>query len=296
MNAQEKGFLLLTAKLGNPDRKCLTAAQFRELALRVREREIDDPDRQLCQEDLYALGYGAEMANRIVSLLSEEAEVKKYIYAGVRKQCHVTTRISTEYPPILRAKLGQNAPACLWMRGDLDILDTPAIALVGSRELSEENRRFAREVGYQAACQGYTLISGNARGADREAQESCLAQGGKVISVVSDSLLDKPKQKNLLYLSEEGYDLPFSVRRALSRNRLIHALPTHGVFVAQCDLHTGGTWDGTEKNLKNNWSTVYCFEDQSPAQVELCRRGAEAVRLSDLGDIYALQTKTPSLF
>ena len=40
--------------------------------------------------------------------------------------------------------------------------------------MRQENRTFAEEVGRQAALQGLTLVSGNARGADRAAQESCV--------------------------------------------------------------------------------------------------------------------------
>ncbi len=296
MTGREKGFLLLTCKLGNPARRCLTVPQFRELAIKAEHLMVDDPNREMTAEDLLALGYSRAMAERIVGLLCEEELLKYYTYKGVREGCAVITRISEEYPQTLRKKLHLEAPGSLWAKGNLDILDTPAIALVGSRELLEENREFAREVGRQAALQGYTLISGNARGADREAQESCLDSGGKVISVVADRLQDQTERENILYLSEDGYDLPFSAQRALSRNRVIHALPTLCVFVAQCSMATGGTWSGTEKNLKYGWSPVFCYEDYSSAQTELCHRGAEAVTIEELRDFYALQTKTPSLF
>ena len=296
MIGREKGFLLLTSKLGNPNRRCLTVPQFRELAIKAEHLMVDDPNRDLAAEDLLALGYSRTMAERIVDLLCEEALLTHYIYKGSCEGCGVITRISTEYPQTLRKRLHLEAPGCLWAKGNLDILDTPALSLVGSRELSEENREFAREVGRQAAQQGYTLISGNARGADREAQESCLQHGGKVISVVADRLQDQTERENVLYLSEDGFDLPFSAQRALSRNRVIHALPTFGVFVAQCNLQSGGTWNGTEKNLKYGWSSVFCYGDQSPAQIELCLRGAEAVTMADLSDFYALQIKDTGLF
>lgn len=296
MIGQEKGFLLLTGKLGNPERKSLTVAQFRDLAERARLLEMDDPERDLCEKDLLSLGYNREMAARMIHLLNEEDLLKHYVHKGVHLGCSVITRIGSLYPQTLRKKLGLEAPGSLWAKGNTELLHTPAVSLVGSRELQESNRVFAREVGRQAALQGYTLISGNARGADREAQESCLSHGGKVISIVADTLLDKDVGDNILYLSEDGYDMPFSAQRAHSRNRVIHALPTSGVFVAQCSLSTGGTWKGTEKNLKHNWSKVYCFADQSPAQIELCLRGAEAVTMAELGDFYALQTKTPGLF
>lgn len=296
MNAREKGFLLLTSKLGNPQRHTLTVAQFRDLGAKAGYLTVDQPERELNEKDLIALGYNRMVAERIVKLLQEEAFLNHYVHRGEKAGCFPLTRVSEEYPQTLRKRLRLEAPGSLWAKGDITILNTPAISLVGSRELAEENREFAREVGCQAAIQGYTLISGNARGADREAQESCLASGGKVISVVADCLQDQRERENMLYLSEDGYDLPFSSQRALSRNRVIHALPTGGVFVAQCGMQTGGTWSGTEKNLRYRWSPVFCFADNSAAQRELCARGATAITKGELRDLYALHTVTPSLF
>ena len=295
MNAREVGFLLLTCQLGDRGRKPLTAAQFRDLSMYASHLEIDTPDRELTEGDLLALGYNREMAARILSLLENRELLMHYLKQGAKQSCLPLTRISSGYPQTLYSRLGLEAPN-LWVRGDVTLLDTPAVSLVGSRDLREENREFAREVGRQAAIQGYTLISGNARGADREAQNSCLANGGKVISVVADRLLSQPLEKNILYLSEEGYDLNFSAARAISRNRVIHTLPTLCVFVAQCSLNTGGTWSGAEKNLKKGWSPVFCFKDGSEAQTELCDRGAKAVTVGDLADFYKLHTKSPSLF
>jgi predicted Rossmann fold nucleotide-binding protein DprA/Smf involved in DNA uptake len=296
LNPREAGFLLLTSKLGNPERHTLTVAQFRNLAARMDCLIVDRPERDLMENDLISLGYNRTMAERIITLLQDEMLLSHYVRQGEKMGCVPLTRVSEEYPQTLRRRLRLEAPGSLWAKGDLTLLQTPAISLVGSRDLREENREFAREVGRQAAFQGYTLISGNARGADREAQESCLQYGGKVISVVADSLQGQQGRENLLYLAEDGYDLPFSGQRALSRNRVIHALPTGGVFVAQCGLQTGGTWNGTEKNLRHNWSPVFCFDDHSQSQQELCNRGANAVTMAELADLYALHTVTPSLF
>lgn len=224
MNALERGFLLLGSHLGNPDRKPLTAPQMRTLADRMRQMPKPLVDRDLERQDLLALGYNPEMAERIYSLLQEEDVLDHYLHRASRGECVAITRVSEGYPLILRHRLGLDSPGCLWAKGDVSVLRTPAIALVGSRDLLHPNREFAREVGRQAALQGITLVSGNARGADRTAQESCLAAGGKVISVVADELSKQPARENLLYISEEDFEAEFSAQRALSRNRVIHAL------------------------------------------------------------------------
>ena len=56
MNPREKGFLLLTSHLGNPDRRVLTTAQLRTLADRVRMMPKPESDRDLEETDLVSLG------------------------------------------------------------------------------------------------------------------------------------------------------------------------------------------------------------------------------------------------
>jgi len=159
---------------------------------------------------------------------------------------------------------------------------------VGSRDLKDENRAFAEEVGRQAALQGYVLVSGNARGADKAAQNACLALGGRVISVVADELAKQPLLERVLYLSEDGYGEGFSSQRALSRNRVIHALGTR-TFVAQSGLKMGGTWDGTVKNLRFGWSGVWCYDDGSEAVKLLSQMGANLIKVEELSSFYDLQ-------
>lgn len=287
MTGAEEGFLLLACRLGNPERRVLTTAQLRTLSQRVKNAPLDDPDRDLEPVDLVRLGYSPEMAQRIVALLGEEDLLLHYLRRGRRVDCVPIPRNSPLYPKILRDRLGDEAPGCLWAKGDLEILENPGISLVGSRELDPLNAEFARQAGRQAALQGYTLISGNARGADRTAQDSCLSAGGKVISIVADSLEKHPLGENVLYLSEEDFDEEFTTQRALSRNRCIHALGDK-VLIAQAGYRHGGTWDGTVKNLRFRWSDVFCFADGSSAAKELCQMGGNPVLLEQLSDLKSL--------
>ena len=291
MTGAEAGFLLLTSQLGNPDRKPLTTAQLRILAGRVKAAPKDPTPRDLMQEDLLSLGYGREMAARILHLLGEEELLHYYCRRGEKRGCYPLTRLTAGYPGQLQRKLGEETPGCLWYKGDLSLLSQPMVALVGSRELLERNRRFAREVGRQAARQGYVLVSGNARGADQTAQNACLGAGGKVICVVADSLEEKTPKENVLYLSEDGFDCAFTAQRAISRNRVIHALAER-TFVAQAGLYTGGTWDGTAKNLRHEWSKVFCFADGSAAMEELVQMGAEPILDTELQNLEALSRGT----
>ena len=295
MNPRERGFLLLTSHLGDPERNPLTNSQMHTLFQRMENLKEPEENRQLKPSDLSALGYSREMAEQIWRLLDEEELLEHYLRRGAKQGCIPVTRVSTDYPLILRRRMGLDAPGCLWCRGDAELLNSPGISLVGSRELREENRSFAEAVGYYAARQGLTLISGNARGADRAAQNACLAAGGRVISVVADGLVSHPEQKNLLYVSEDVFDGEFSPQRAHSRNRVIHALGRM-VFVAQSDLEKGGTWKGTAVNLKHGWSSVACFRDGSEASLQLEQMGAYLIGREDLADFGGLMDSEQNLF
>ena len=273
MNSREKGFLLLTSHLGDPHRHPLTAAQLRELERCVLRSNRPEHDRDIRPEDLIALGCYEETAVKVVSLLADFPMLQSYLEQGASCGCVPVSRVSPDYPLRMRKSLGLDAPGSIWLKGNANLLNRPAVALVGSRNLVAQNEQFAKRVGQKAAQYGLILISGNARGADTLAQESCLCAGGSVISVVADSLVHKRPTERVLYISEEGFDIPFSNHRALSRNRLIHSM-SHTTFVAQCSNGTGGTWDGTCRNLRGGWSTVYCLADGTSAVARLYNMGA----------------------
>jgi predicted Rossmann fold nucleotide-binding protein DprA/Smf involved in DNA uptake len=295
MKNTERAMLLLTCPLGDPGRKPLTMPQFRELTRRMQGFRCEEPDRELQLADLTAMGYGEDFARHILEILDDETVLNGYLSVGKKLGIRPVTRVSEDYPLILRKRLGLDAPGVLWVRGDVSLLEKPAVALVGSRELKRENRAFAEEAGRQAALQGLTLVSGNARGADRTAQDACLEAGGSLICVTADALMEHDIRENVLYISETGYEIPFSAQRALSRNRVIHALGRI-TLVAQATLHKGGTWDGTVKNLRHGWSPVACFRDGSQAAAELEQLRAYGIGMEDLKDFSALADSGQSSF
>ena len=295
MTGPERGFLLLTSQLGNPERKPLTVAQLRVLASRVEMMKKPAQIRDLEPGDLLALGYGREMAERIVALLGEENLLESYLRRGKESGCYPLTRVTEGYPADVRRRLGLDAPGCLWYKGDVSLLDRPMISLVGSRMIRGANEAFAREVGRQAAVQGYTLVSGNAVGADMTAQEACLASGGAVISVLATELDQHRERERVLYLAEDGFDCAFSAQRALSRNRVIHSLGEK-TLVARADLERGGTWDGCVRNLRFGWSPVFCFDDGSTATTRLEQMGATLINIEKLQALAALVPESLTLF
>jgi hypothetical protein len=99
----------------------------------------------------------------------------------------------------------------------------------------------------------------------------------------------------MLYVSEDCFDEPFSAQRALSRNRCIHAMGEK-VLVAQCSYQQGGTWDGTVKNLRFSWSSVFCLDDHSPASELLNQMGANLISVDETSLILTLLPRSEGKF
>ena len=289
---EKYGFLLLSSHLGNPDRRPLTTAQLRLLARRVMDFGPFSGD-DLTEKTLLELGLSPQGAQRVLSLLEDQALLERYLQKAKARRCIPIQRGDGRYPIAVRKKLGLDSPGCLWAKGDLELLDRPKIAAVGCRVLRPENRDFAYEAGRQAARQGFVLVSGNAVGADQAAQAGCLDAGGQVISVVADALHSHLEQPNILYLSEEDYDMPFSPLRALRRNRVIHTLG-QVVLVAQSRAGQGGTWNGTAMNLQNRWTPVRVLDDGSEGAQALAQLGAQPIRAAELRDLTLLSRREPN--
>ena len=286
MNQLERGLLLLCSKLGDAQIRPLSFAQYRTLRKKVRETGIgsSDPEKPVEPADLVRLGYSRDAAENIVRLLSRETQLDRYLQRAAQSGIFPVTQWSPDYPVRMLQVLGDLCPPVLFCAGPRALLRQRAVSLVGSRKLLPPGRHFAARVGQLAAQEGVTLVSGGAVGADSTAQDACLSAGGTVISFIAEGLLQhaaQPLPAGLLVCSETGFDLPFSAQRAISRNRLIHAMGLR-TFVAQSAAGSGGTFRGTVENLSHGWSPVFVHADGSEGARQLVLRGATPVLLSRL--------------
>ena len=285
MRPAEEGLLMLTCALGQAVAP-LAPSEYDFLAKTVAEREQGMPSAELDAQFLMRLGYPKLQAERVVALLDRREALYRYL---AQPDITALTRISERFPARLRL-LKSHCPSALFCKGDIRLLQTPCISLVGARELPERNRRFAEYIGTLAAREGYTLVSGGAIGADTAAQNACLAAGGRVICFVPDALKRYKVKENVLFCSDEGWEFAFSSARALRRNRFIHALGEK-TFVARCTLARGGTWSGTTYNLQHRLSEVYILEDSAEGAKALCAMGAVNVEetIPSIRDLFPSQ-------
>jgi DNA processing protein len=98
----------------------------------------------------------------------------------------VVTVLDDGYP----ANLAQvyNRPPFLFLRGRLEPHDERSVAIVGTRQPSDDGRRTARDLAAALAEAGVTVVSGLARGLDTDAHTAALAAGGRTIAVLGSGI------------------------------------------------------------------------------------------------------------
>jgi DNA processing protein len=74
-------------------------------------------------------------------------------------------------------------PHRLWIRGDINALHAPSVAIVGSRAASPYALEVARRLGADLARRDIAVVSGLARGVDSAAHRGALEGGGVTIAV-----------------------------------------------------------------------------------------------------------------
>jgi DNA processing protein len=92
----------------------------------------------------------------------------------------------TGYPWALA--LDRAAPAVLFHRGDLAVLERRRVGIVGTRNATLAGRSTARRFGRALAAEGVAVVSGLARGVDGEAHRGALDAGGAPVGVVASGL------------------------------------------------------------------------------------------------------------
>ncbi len=91
-----------------------------------------------------------------------------------------------EYPAALREIY--NPPAFLFVRGTLTEADRQAVAIVGTRSMTDYGHRMAETFARYFAERGVTVVSGLARGVDTAAHSATLRHHGRTIAVVASGL------------------------------------------------------------------------------------------------------------
>jgi DNA processing protein len=139
--------------------------------------------------------------------------------------------IGTAVYPALLAGL-ETAPPMLAARGDLGLLDRPAVAIVGARNASAAGVRFARALAADLAAEDMVVVSGLARGIDAAAHQGAMAGGTIAVVAGGVDVVYPPENAALmaeiadkgLILAEQKPGVEPQARHFPRRNRIIAGL------------------------------------------------------------------------
>lgn len=293
-----QAILLLTTyfnKASNSKEKPLTPREWGKFALWLNQNELT-PESLLTgniDEQLLNWSDSKVTKNRIEYLLNRGSALAFSLEKWLRAGLWVITRADEDYPKRLKKHLKYDSPAVLFGCGNRALLNKGGIAAVGSRNTSNEDLSYSRGLGEKAAKEGYSIISGGARGIDETAMLGALEAEGTVVGVMADSLLKASSSakyrkylmnNNLVLISSFYPEAGFNVGNAMQRNKYIYSLSDAAIAVHSGQK--GGTWNGVIENLNKIHVPMWIKETKDPdaGNAELVRKGG-AWLSSDINEV-----------
>lgn len=235
-SAEKKGAVWLNAFGGLTPAKMLSAikyAPFGDL--------FENPD-----------AYQKELSNLFTDvqwdslLKSRENATERYFQQLDDKNIGVLLQSDAEFPDQLKEIY--NPPALFYYVGDISLIKTRMLGIVGTRNCTRYGLDTATEFASALASAGLTIVSGMARGIDGYAQSAALSVNGKTVGVLgtgidkiypaeNKDLFLKVREKGLL-LSEYHMGLSGAPYRFPERNRIISGL-SEGLLVIEAGEKSG---------------------------------------------------------
>ncbi|WP_419638186.1 DNA-processing protein DprA, partial [Thiolapillus sp.] len=123
---------------------------------------------------------------------------------------------------------------------------------------------YSRDLGALAAGNGYSIVSGGARGVDEAAMLGALEAEGTVIGVLANNLLRACSSaryrkylmaNNLVLISTFYPEAGFNAGNAMQRNKYIYCLSDAAMVVHSGEK--GGTWNGAFENIRKQWTPLW---------------------------------------
>ena len=267
LTADTQVVLLLCGELGRPDTdstRPLTARQYNAVVAWLHSAGMRAGDLLDARASLPPPPEGVDLA-RVERLLDRGGALALIVEKWERSGLWIVSLADPEYPVRLTKALGRAAPPLLYGVGRRQLLHAGGLTIVGSRDRSEEDAEYARRVGERCAREGITVISGAAKGIDRDAMTGALEAGGAAVGVLAEGLAktataaqyrDDLMNERLVLMSPFDPDARWMTYAAMERNKLLYGLGDAALVVASA-AETGGTWSGATEALKLGKVRVY---------------------------------------
>lgn len=195
---------------------------------------------------------------------------------------------SKEFSNTLKKNLKvKHTPPVIYAKGNKQLLLENSIAIVGSRKASKTSLDFTDSIAKKASKEYKVVVSGFAKGVDRQALDSALKYNGQSIIVLPQGITTFKSgfkkyykeivEGNLLVLSTFHPRAKWSVGLAMARNPIIYGLANE-IYVAESS-QKGGTWEGVQDGLKKGRTIYVRYPNpkEKNANLLLIQKGAVGV-------------------
>jgi predicted Rossmann fold nucleotide-binding protein DprA/Smf involved in DNA uptake len=181
--------------------------------------------------------------------------------------------LSCDYPKTLKENLKKSAPTIVYIKGNRKIMQEKSIAIVGSRDASEIALKFTDNIAKLASKEYKVVVSGFAKGVDKQALDSTIACKGQSIIVLPQGIMTFESGFKTYYKQIIGGDVlvlstfhpkaGWGKELAMARNPIIYGLAEE-IYVAESKPSKnrqgketkGGTYAGVIDGLKKG-RTIY---------------------------------------
>ena len=169
------------------------------------------------------------------------------------------------YPEQLRKII--NPPKQLYLKGNVKLLDTIGIAIIGARDCTKYGEKMASKFSEELSLYGITIVSGMAKGIDSFAHIGCIETTGNTIAVLpcglkniypkeNKELYNKILENNGLIITEYEENEKASSKKFLERNRIVSGLAI-GTLVIEGGYRSGTSV--TARLTKQQNKNVFCI-------------------------------------
>ncbi|MCK4753917.1 MAG: DNA-processing protein DprA, partial [Calditrichia bacterium] len=227
-------------------------------------------------------------------------------------------KVLTYWDNIYPARLKKiyDAPVILFYIGDISVLKTDAIGVVGTRNPSEYGKMVTEKICHDLVKYNLTIVSGLARGIDTVAHRTVVKNGGKTVAVLGCGLdqIYPPENKNLAkHIIENGViiseyrigTIPDPVNFP-KRNRIISGLSL-GVLVSEAGEKSGAlitAFQALDQNREVFAIPGPISSRKSIGTNQLIKQGAKLVQETDdiiqelesqLGNVESVEQQTETI-
>lgn len=144
----------------------------------------------------FAKAPGAVPSDLVATSKAEQyaEELISYVHRNNITRFGVRVHGAGEYPPGLRD--AKYPLELLYFRGWWDLVFSPSIAVVGSRNPSQEGAARTRALVRKLVADDYTIVSGMAAGIDKIAHETAMEENGRTIAVLGTPITQVYPREN----------------------------------------------------------------------------------------------------